>query len=46
MITKYKANTLNFEQKCNEELLTTQAIFMQNYLNVLEVRAEIEGIEL
>lgn len=46
MITKYKANTLNFEPKCNEELLTTQAIFMRNYLNVLEVRAEIEKIEL
>lgn len=46
MITKYKANTLNFEPKCSEELLTTQAIFMRDYLNVLEVRAEIEGIEL
>lgn len=46
MITKLKAGTLTFEPKCNEEILTAQAQFMLCYLNTLEVRAEIEGIEL
>ena len=46
MITKYKAGTLNFEPKCSEEILTAQAQFMGCYLNTLEVRAEIENIEL
>lgn len=46
MITKLKAGTLTFEPKCNEEIFTAQAQFMLCYLNTLEVRAEIEGIEL
>lgn len=46
MITKYKAGTLDFEPKCNEELLITQAQFMLSYINLLEVRAEIENIKL
>lgn len=46
MITKLKAGTLDFEPDCNEEILTSQASIMGAYLNVLEVRAEIEGIEL
>ncbi|MCR5629917.1 hypothetical protein [Eubacterium sp.] len=46
MIVKYDANTLNFEPKCSIELLKKQASFMGNYLYCLEVRAEIEGINL
>jgi hypothetical protein len=46
MIVKYEANTLNFEPKCPIELLMEQAEYMGKYLYILEVRAEIEGIEL
>lgn len=46
MIVKYEANTLNFEPSCPIELLMEQAEYMGKYLHILEVRAEIEGIEL
>ena len=46
MIVRYEANTLNFEPKCSIEILKKQASYMGNYLYMLEVRAEIEGIEL
>ena len=46
MIVKYEAETLNFEPKCSIELLKNQASHMGQYLYALEVRAEIEGIEL
>lgn len=46
MLIKYEAGTLNFEPKCSLELLTEQAGHMGRYLKCLEVRAEIEGIEL
>ena len=46
MIVKYEANTLNFEPNCPIELLMEQAEYMGKYLHILEVRAEIEGIEL
>lgn len=46
MIVKYDANTLDFEPKCSIEILKKQASHMGNYLYMLEVRAEIEGIEL
>lgn len=46
MIVKYEAGTLNFTPKCSLELLKEQKSFMGQYLNRLEVRAEIEGIEL
>lgn len=46
MIVKYEANTLDFEPKCALDLLKSQARHMRRYLYVLEVRAEIEGIEL
>ena len=46
MIVKYDADTLDFETKCYKELLKAQAQFMGCYLNTLEVRAEIEHIEL
>lgn len=46
MIIKYEANTLSFEPKCSKELLKEQANYMGNYLRMLEIRAEIENIEL
>lgn len=46
IIIKYEANTLDFELSCPIELLKEQAKYMGNYLRVLEIRAEIEKIEL
>ena len=46
MIVRYEANVLDFEPKCSIDILKKQASYMGNYLYMLEVRAEIEGIEL
>ena len=46
MTIKYEAGTLDFEPDCSLELLEEQAGFMGMYLHTLEVRAEIEKIEL
>ena len=46
MVVKYEAGTLNFTPKCSLELLKEQKKHMGMYLNCLEIRAEIEGIEL
>ena len=46
MIVKYESNTLDFEPSCSLELLKKQASTMGQYLYCLEMRAEIEGIEL
>lgn len=45
-IIKAYANTLDFELKCNIDLLEAQADSMREYVKCLEIRAEIEGIEL
>lgn len=46
MTVQYEAGTLNFTPKCSLELLLEQKRYMGLYLHCLEVRAEIEGIEL
>ena len=46
IVIKYEAGKLEFEPKCSLELLKEQASYMGNYLRVLEIRAEIEHIEL
>lgn len=46
MIVKYEAGTLGFEPKCNIGLLKEQKCYMGHYLYTLEIRAEIEGIDL
>ena len=46
MCIKYEAGTLDFTPTCSLELLTKQKAAMGNYLHCLEVRAQIEGIEL
>jgi hypothetical protein len=46
MTIRYEAGTLNFTPKCSLELLKEQKGYMGNYLRTLEVRAEVEGIDL
>ena len=46
MIIKAEAGTLNFEPKCPISLFIEQKRRMGEYLYYLEIRAEIEGIEL
>lgn len=46
MLVKYDAGTLNFTPTCPIELLRKQKSLMGQYLNVLEIRAEIEKIDL
>ena len=46
IITKYEAGTLDFELKSAIGILQRQANYMGLYLHCLEVRAEIEGIDL
>lgn len=45
-IVKAEAGTLEFEPTCGLCLLREQASHMGNYLFCLEVRAEMEGIDL
>lgn len=45
-VIKYEAGTLNFTPSCSIELLKAQKRAMGEYLYNLEVRAEIENIEL
>ena len=46
MIIKYEAKTLNFSPTCSIELLKEQKNAMGKYLYCMEVRAEIEGVDL
>lgn len=46
MIIKYEANTLDFTPTCPIDILKRQCTHMGQYLFDLEVRAEIEKIEL
>ena len=46
MLIKWEDNMLDFEPKCSKETLENQFIFMQGYLCILRLRAEIEGIDL
>ena len=46
MLYKWKNNMLDFEPKCSKETLENQLIFMQGYIDILRLRAEIEGIDL
>ena len=46
MMAKYQAGTLNFQPKCSLDLLKQQANTMFDYLYFLEIRAEVEQIEL
>ena len=46
MTIKYEAGTLDFEPSCPLALLVKQKAAMGHYLHCLEVRAQIEGVEL
>jgi hypothetical protein len=46
MLVKYEAGTLDFEPTCPLNILIEQASHMGWYLKSLEVRAELEGIDL
>lgn len=43
---KYEAGTLHFTPNSSLELLQRQAAAMGEYLHCLELRAEIEGVDL
>lgn len=46
MLDKYKNGTLNFTPNSPYELLFTQLIYMELYLDKLEERAKLENIKL
>ncbi len=46
MLIKHEAGTLPFTPTCSIELLKEQKSYMGNYLRILEIRAEIEKIDL
>lgn len=46
MTVKYEAGTLNFTPNCSLEILKEQKKYMGNYIRMLRIRAEIEGIDL
>jgi len=46
MLVRYDAGTLGFTPDCSIQLLKDQLSVMRDYLYALQVRAEIEGIEL
>lgn len=46
MTIKYEAGTLDFTPTCSLEILKEQKSCMGNYLRILEIRAEIEKINL
>ena len=46
MLIKWENYMLDFEPKCSKETLENQVIFMQGYMGMLRLRAEIEEIDL
>ena len=46
MLYKWKNNMIDFEPKCSKETLENQIIFMQGYIDILRLRAKVEGIDL
>jgi len=46
MLVQYEAGTLPFDLSCPLEVLEHQAHYMGHYLKTLEIRAEIEKVEL
>lgn len=46
MLIKREAGTLDYTPKCPLSVLINQKRYMGEYLKTLEIRAEIEGIDL
>ena len=46
MLIKNEAGTLGFTPTCNITILEDQKYYMEEYLRILRVRAELENIDL
>ena len=46
MLIKWENNMLDFVPKCSKEILKNQVMFMQGYMGILRIRAQIEEINL
>lgn len=46
IVTKYYQGTLEFELSCPIDILMDQLDIMQSYIDILEIRATIENVEL
>lgn len=46
LTVQYEAGTLDFTPSCSLEVLKEQKKYMGNYVRMLRIRAEIEGINL
>lgn len=46
MLVRYDAGTLDFKPTCPVELLRQQEIVMSEYMRILEIRAQMEGVIL
>lgn len=46
MLDAYREGKLGFEPTCPITLLREQALVMQEYVDILEVRAQLEGFRL
>ena len=46
IIVKLRSGTLDFKAKCDVYLLERQEEVMREYLKILEIRAEQEGIDV
>jgi hypothetical protein len=46
MLKSWDEGTLSFTPTCSREIYTIQEYNMQNYRDILVVRAKVEGIEL
>ena len=46
MLEKYRNNALDFIPNCPYDILYEQAVYMRQYLRILQERAEIEDIKL
>lgn len=46
IVTKYYQGTLEFELSCPIDVLMDQLDIMQSYIDILEIRATIENVEL
>ena len=46
MLIKWENNTFDFGPKCSKETLENQVIFIKGYVDILLLRAKIEGIDL
>lgn len=46
MVNKWDSGELNFVPTCPREIYDEQLAYMENYMHILEHRAELEGIDL